>query len=90
MIVVEDLDVVIKHIPWHVNWIEAVSPRVEGRGPEVHSQGLLLIHECDCGVRARNMSDFHSVDGPTDVVWSPGHLVRVPVSVWLEVMSVVV
>jgi len=26
LIVVEDLNVVVKNIPWHVNWFEAITP----------------------------------------------------------------
>ena len=37
LIIVEDLNIVIKHIPWHVYWVKSISPRVEGWRPEVHS-----------------------------------------------------
>ena len=70
-IIVEDLNVVVKDIPWHVNWVEAISPRVEGWGPEVHSKGLILLHELDRWIVGRNMADFVTVDGPADVLWGP-------------------
>ena len=38
LIIGKYLNVVIKHIPWHVNWIEAISPGVESWSPEVHSK----------------------------------------------------
>lgn len=90
LVVVEDLNVVVKHVPWHVDWVETISPGVEGWGPEVHSEGLVLLHELDGGIGGRDVADLNAVDGPADVLWGPGHLVGVPIGAWLEVVGVVV
>jgi len=45
LVVREHLNVVVKGEPGHVNWVKAVSPRVESGRPEVHSEGLSLVHE---------------------------------------------
>ena len=45
LIVVENFNVIVKNIPWHVVWVETISPRVECWSPEVHSKGLCFLHE---------------------------------------------
>ena len=47
LIVSEDLNVVVEYVPWHVDRVETLAPRVEGRSPEVHPQRLSLAHELD-------------------------------------------
>lgn len=47
VVVGEDLNVVVKHVPRHVGWVEAFSPRVESGCPEVHAERLSLLHEVD-------------------------------------------
>ena len=90
LIVIENLNVVIEDVPWHVMWVEAITPGVESRGPEVHSEGLGLLHKLHGGITGWNMADFMSVNSPRNVIWGPGHFISVPVCAWLEVMGVVV
>ena len=90
LIVIENLNVVIEDVPWHVMWVEAITPGVESRGPEVHSEGLGLLHKLNGGITGWNMADFMSVNSPRNVIWGPGHFISVPVCAWLEVMGVVV
>ena len=71
-------------------WVETISPRVESRGPEVHSKGLGFLHELNGGITSWNMADLMSINGPGNVVWGPGHLVSVPVGARLEIVGVVV
>ena len=63
-IVCEDLYIVVEHIPRHVSWIKSFSPRVEGWGPEVHSQGLVLLHKLHSSVISWNMTDLMTIDRP--------------------------
>ena len=71
LIIVEDFNVVVKHIPWHVDWVETISPGVESWSPEVHSQRLGFVHKCNRGIIVWNVADFHAIDCPADVVWCP-------------------
>lgn len=83
------LNVVVHHIPWHVLVIEAFAPRVEGWGPEVHHDRLTLVHVFDSWVLSSDSSDLLSIERPGDVVWSPGHLVDVPLVLWIKAAVVV-
>ena len=90
-IVVVHLDVVIENVPWHISGIEAMTPRIEGRSPEVHSEGLGLAHVVNGLLTImRAMSDLVSIDLPADVVGGPLHLVDVPVVTRVEPVSVFV
>ena len=58
-----DLNIVEKQVPWHINRVEIFAPCMESRRPEVHSQGLLLIHEIDSLiVISVKSSDYITVD----------------------------
>ena len=70
-VICEDFNVVVKHVPWHVDWVETISPRVESWSPEVHSQRLSFVHKCNRGIIVWNVADFHAIDCPADVVWCP-------------------
>ena len=37
-LVVEDLHIIVKDVPWHINWVESDAPSVECGCPEVHPQ----------------------------------------------------
>ena len=90
-IVVVHLDIVVEDVPWHISGVEAMSPRIEGRSPEVHSEGLGLAHVVN-GLLAimSAMSDLVPIDLPADVVGGPLHLVDVPVVARVEPVSVFV
>lgn len=47
LIPVVDLNIVEEKVPWHINRVEIGTPCVESGSPEVHPQGLLLVHEID-------------------------------------------
>jgi len=84
------LNVVVVDVPWHVNIIETVSPGVESWGPEVHHDRLTFGHEFDSGIFARYSAHFLAIEVPRDVVWSPDHLVNVPLVLGVETTHIVV
>ena len=49
-VVRENLNVVVEDKPWHVDWVEASSPRVERGCPEVHAERLSLVKVIHSGV----------------------------------------
>jgi len=91
LVVGEDFDVIVKDVPGHVSGIEALTPRVEGGRPEVHSHRLGLVHQLDSlGGVSSQMAHLVSIDGETDVIRGPFKLVDVPVVVRVEAVRVVV
>ena len=91
LVVGEDFDVVVEDVPWHVNRVESCTPRVEGRSPEVHSEGLSLVHEVDSlDVRGRQVAYLSTVNRERHVIRGPLELICVPVIVWVKVVSVIV
>ena len=70
-IICKDFNIVVKHIPWHIDWVESISPGVESRRPEVHSQGLCFVHKLDRRVVVWDVADFHAINCPADIVWCP-------------------
>ena len=85
----EDLNVVVEDEPWHVSWVEALAPRVEGGRPEVHPKRLLLVHILEGGiVFPLENTNLLVIDGPADVSWRPLHRVCVPIIAWVEIMCV--
>ena len=48
LVVRKYLNIVVKDVPRHVSWVETFSPGMECGCPEVHAQGLSLVHELHC------------------------------------------
>ena len=84
------LNIVEDAVPWHVNWVEPVSPGFESWGPEVHHQRLPLVHVSDSWVVACDSSNLVAINAPSNEVRMPDHLVDVPVVEGIEVVGVVV
>ena len=91
LVVGKDLNIVVEHVPWHVNGVETSAPGVETWCPEVHSQGLSLVDEVDSLSRAfGEMADLLSINGEGDVFGRVLDFISVPVVMWVELMGVVV
>ena len=84
------LNIVVEQIPWHVLSIKTFSPRLKRWSPEVHHDGLRLVHVSDSWVSTLDSSNFFMVKTPRDVMWGPLHLVDVPLVRWIEAAVIVV
>jgi len=84
------LDIVIHGIPWHVLGIKSLSPRFESWSPEVHHDRLRLGCELHGWVVLGDTTNFLIINGISDEVWGPCHLVDVPVILWVKARHVVV
>ncbi len=86
-----NLNIVEKKIPWHINRVQTSAPCVEGGCPEVHSQGLLLVHEVNCVVVVSIKSaDNITVDSELDVIGGPFHLISMPVIIDVVIVGIFV
>ena len=83
-------NVVVENVPWHVSCVESLTPALECGCPEVHHDGLSLVHILHRRISGVNTSDLLVVDGPGDVVGSPSHLVNVPVVLGVKALLVLV
>jgi hypothetical protein len=83
-------DVVVKKVPGHVFSVQTLAPGVESRSPEVHHDRLCLVGKLDGGIVFGDSAHLLVVDGPGDVVGSPGHLVDVPLVLRVKRLLVVV
>ena len=83
------LNIVVLYEPWHVLSGEPFTPRFESGSPEVHHDGLTLLHEGDRGIVTLNTSHLLVVDGPGDELRCPGHLVDMPVVFRVETAHIV-
>ena len=85
-----NLNVVVHGVPRHVFIIESLPPRVEGRSPEVHSQGLRLTHETNCfALVLSQVANLLAINSERDILRSPLHLVCVPCVLRVERLSVI-
>ena len=96
-IVIKHLHIVVKDVPWHINWVESDAPSVECGCPEVHPQRLRLIEVLNSCTICRMfrmgeayMAHLVAVDNPRHVVRRPLHLVYMPIIPWVESFSLVV
>ena len=89
-VVGEHLDVIIEHVPRHINWVELSTPAMESRCPEVHAQALWFIHMCNGRVMKADMAHFMPINNPRNVMRGPFHLICVPVIMRVESMSIIV
>ena len=78
-IVSVDFNIVVHCVPWHVSVVEACVPLGEHRRPEVHHEGLRLCDQLHSWVELAIGTNLATIDGPSNEVWSPFHLVNVPV-----------
>ena len=77
-------------LPWHVFWIETMTPGLESWSPEVHHDALRLVHVLSGGISVLDPSNFSAIYAPGDVLGMPYHLIDVPVVGRLEVVEVIV
>jgi len=90
-VIVVHLNVVVENIPRHVSCIEIVPPGIKCGRPEVHSEGLGLVHVTDGGFMVLHaVAHFMAIDLPAHVVGGPLHLVGVPVVLWVKPVGVLV
>ena len=85
----KDLNVIVKGVPWHVYWVETFAPGMESWCPEIHSELLRLVHVAYSLVCHVHMAYLMTINRPRNVMWSPFHLVSVPVIVWVKAERVV-
>ena len=79
-IILIHLDVVVEDVPGHICGVEACTPAMEGRSPEVHPQRLRLVHELDrLTIVWGHMTLLNTIDAERDVLGGPSHLVGVPI-----------
>jgi hypothetical protein len=64
LVVVVSLNVVVEEVPWHVLGVEALAPGLESGCPEVHHDGLSLVHVSDGWVSSLDSSDLLVVKAP--------------------------
>ena len=83
------LNIVKDAIPWHINWMEPVSPSLKGWGPEVHHERLALVHVPNSGVFTVDPPNFVAINAPRNEVRMPNHFVDVPIVKGVEVMHIV-
>ena len=63
---------------------------MESRRPEVHPNRLCFVHVIDSlDARGGQMADLMSINREGDVVWSPLHLISMPVIMWNEMTGIV-
>ena len=89
VIVCVRFNVVIDTVPWHVNWMESMSPRVKGWRPEVHHDRLALVHILNSWIFVCDSSDFMAIKTPGNVIWMPDHLIDMPIIKWVKVLHIV-
>ena len=83
------LNIVEDTIPWHIHWVESMTPCIESRSPEVHHKRLALIHVPYSWVFAMDPSNFVTINAPGNEVWVPDHFIDMPVVKWIKVVSIV-
>ena len=81
------LDVIVSSVPWHARRVEAMTPGVESRRPEVHHEDLFFVKEGDVRLMLCSAS-LIAVNEPSDVIGGPFDGVLVPVSARLEASDV--
>ena len=84
------LNIVVHDIPRHILSIESLAPRVESGRPEVHHDGLWLCGQLHGGVILSDAAHLLVINGVSDEVGGPFHLVDVPVILRVEAGLVVV
>ena len=91
LVVGEDLNVIVQDVPGHVRWVKTRTPGVESGGPEVHADGLCLVHEANgLGRVCGKVADLVSIDAEADVVGSPLEFVDMEIVMRVETVGVVV
>ena len=89
MVISIGLNIVKDTIPWHIYWVESMTPCIESRSPEVHHKRLALIHVPYSWVFAMDPSNFVTINAPGNKVWVPDHFIDMPVVKWIKVVSIV-
>ena len=89
MVISIGLNIVKDTIPWHIYWMESMTPCIESRSPEVHHKRLALIHVPYSWVFAVDPSNFVAINAPGNEVWVPDHFIDMPVIKWIKVVSIV-
>lgn len=89
MVISIGLNIVKDTIPWHIYWVESMTPCIKSRSPEVHHKRLALIHVPYSWVFAMDPSNFVTINAPGNEVWVPDHFIDMPVVKWIKVVSIV-
>ena len=90
LIVGEDFDVVVQHIPWHVSCVEALAPRLECWRPEIHSDRLSFVDKFyRFNSIGKHVAHLSTINREANVLRRPLELVRVPIVMRFEVGCVV-
>ena len=88
-IVPVDLDIVEEEVPGHIIGLEIRAPCVEVGRPKVHPQVLSFVHELhSIMLFSIQMAHLIAINRIRDVVWSPLHLICVPIVINFDPLSV--